>query len=125
MRTISKAAAIARAKAHKGPKTTNRSKVVIVLAPTPLRTVRAGDELSLPHLGCGVNIFRNESHKKAEKVQIDQLRSILNLLNLKEVSRETGVHPNTLSRIARGGEARYSTVMRVMVYLKSKGLLNG
>jgi predicted transcriptional regulator len=58
-------------------------------------------------------------------MEIEQLRSILKLLNLKEVAREAGVHPNTLYRIAAGGEARYSTVMRVMVYLKSKGLLNG
>jgi predicted transcriptional regulator len=58
-------------------------------------------------------------------MEIEQLRSILNLLNLKEVSRESGVHPNTLYRIARGGEARYSTVLRVMSYLKQKGLVNG
>ncbi len=58
-------------------------------------------------------------------MEIEKLRSILKLLNLKEVARESGVHPNTLYRIAAGGEARYSTVMRVMVYLKSKGMLNG
>jgi len=58
-------------------------------------------------------------------MEIEQFRSILNLLNLKEVSRETGVHANTLYRIAAGGEPKYSTVLRIMVYLKSKGLLNG
>lgn len=56
---------------------------------------------------------------------LDELRSILNLLNLREISRGCGVHVNTLYRIAAGGEARYSTVMRVVAYLKSKGVLNG
>lgn len=58
-------------------------------------------------------------------MEIEQLRSILNLLNLREVSRGCGVHENTLYRIARGGDARYSTVLKVIEYLKSKGLING
>jgi predicted transcriptional regulator len=56
---------------------------------------------------------------------IEQLREILNLLNLKEVSRGSQVHVNTLYRIAAGGEARYSTVRRIMDYLQSRGILNG
>lgn len=58
-------------------------------------------------------------------MEIEQLRSILNLLNLREVSRGCGVHENTLYRIARGGEARYSTVLKIIGYLKGKGVLNG
>ena len=58
-------------------------------------------------------------------MEIERLRSILNLLNLREVSRGCGVHENTLYRIARGGEARYSTVMKIIGYLKGKGMLNG
>jgi predicted transcriptional regulator len=56
---------------------------------------------------------------------LERLRDVLNHLNIREVSRGCGVHENTLYRIARGGEARYSTVMRVVAYLQSKGLLNG
>ena len=56
---------------------------------------------------------------------IEQLRDILSLLNLKEVSRGSQVHVNTLYRITAGGEARYSTVRRIMDYLQSRGLLNG
>jgi len=56
---------------------------------------------------------------------IEQLRSILTLLNLREVSRGSQVHVNTLYRIAAGGEARYSTVQKIMAYLQSRGILNG
>lgn len=58
-------------------------------------------------------------------MSLEQLRSVLNLLNLREVARGSQVHVNTLYRIAAGGEARYSTVKRVMDYLQSRGLLNG
>jgi hypothetical protein len=58
-------------------------------------------------------------------MEIERLRSILNLLNLREVSRGCGVHENTLYRIARGGEARYSTILKIIGYLKGKGLING
>ena len=58
-------------------------------------------------------------------MEIERLRSILNLLNLREVSRGCGVHENTLYRIARGGEARYSTILTIIAYLKGKGLING
>lgn len=53
---------------------------------------------------------------------IEQLREILKLLNLMEVSRGSRVHVNTLYRIAAGGEARYSTIQRIFAYLKSRGL---
>lgn len=52
---------------------------------------------------------------------MERLREVLNLLNLREVSRECGVHENTLYRIAKGHEARYSTVMRIVDYLAKKG----
>jgi predicted transcriptional regulator len=58
-------------------------------------------------------------------MSLDQIREILKLLNLREVSRGSHVHVNTLYRIAAGGEARYSTVRRLVDYLQSKGLLNG
>lgn len=58
-------------------------------------------------------------------MKIEQLRSILKLLNIREVSRGCGVHENTLYRIARGGEARYSTILTIIAYLKSKGLIHG
>ena len=58
-------------------------------------------------------------------MSLDQIREILKLLNLREVSRGSQVHVNTLYRIAAGGEARYSTVRRLVDYLQSKGLLNG
>tara|TARA_R110000772_G_scaffold13110_3_gene39155 strand:- start:3619 stop:3795 length:177 start_codon:yes stop_codon:yes gene_type:complete len=58
-------------------------------------------------------------------MSLDQIREILKLLNLREVSRGSQVHVNTLYRIAAGGEARYSTVKRIMDYLQSRGLLNG
>ena len=58
-------------------------------------------------------------------MEIERLRSILNLLNLREVSRGCGVHENTLYRIARGSEARYSTILKIIGYLKGKGLING
>lgn len=58
-------------------------------------------------------------------MSLEQLRLVLNLLNLREVARGSQVHVNTLYRIAAGGEARYSTVKRVMDYLQSRGLLNG
>jgi predicted transcriptional regulator len=58
-------------------------------------------------------------------MSLDQIREILKLLNLREVSRGSQVHVNTLYRIAAGGEARYSTVKRIIDYLQAKGLLNG
>lgn len=58
-------------------------------------------------------------------MKIESLRQVLKMLNLRQTARECGVHENTLYRIANGGEARYSTVMRVVAYLQSKGLLNG
>lgn len=58
-------------------------------------------------------------------MELEQLRSILKLLNLREVARGSSVHPNTLYRIANGGEARYSTVLRVVAYLQSRGIGNG
>jgi predicted transcriptional regulator len=58
-------------------------------------------------------------------MSLDQIREILKLLNLREVSRGAQVHVNTLYRIAAGGEARYSTVKRIIDYLQAKGLLNG
>lgn len=56
---------------------------------------------------------------------LEQLRSILNILNLREVSRGSQVHVNTLYRIAAGGEARYSTVQKIVAYLQARGLVNG
>ena len=56
-------------------------------------------------------------------MSLEQLREILKLLNLREVSRGAQVHVNTLYRIAAGGEARYSTVKRLIDYLRSRGLL--
>jgi len=58
-------------------------------------------------------------------MEIQHLRSILNLLNIREVSRGSGVHPNTLYRVAKGGEARYSTIQRIVSYLQAKGIVNG
>jgi predicted transcriptional regulator len=58
-------------------------------------------------------------------MSLDHIREILKLLNLREVSRGAQVHVNTLYRIAAGGEARYSTVKRIIDYLQAKGLLNG
>jgi predicted transcriptional regulator len=57
-------------------------------------------------------------------MSLEQLRDILKLLNLREVSRCSGVHVNTLYRIAAGGEARYSTIRRIIDYLRSRGLLS-
>jgi predicted transcriptional regulator len=56
-------------------------------------------------------------------MSLEQLREILKLLNLREVSRGAQVHVNTLYRIAAGGEARYSTIKRLIDYLRSRGLL--
>ena len=56
-------------------------------------------------------------------MSLEQLREILKLLNLREVSRGAQIHVNTLYRIAAGGEARYSTVKRIIDYLRSRGLL--
>jgi predicted transcriptional regulator len=56
-------------------------------------------------------------------MSLEQLREILKLLNLREVSRGAQVHVNTLYRIAAGGEARHSTVKRLIDYLRSRGLL--
>lgn len=55
-------------------------------------------------------------------MSLERLREILNILNLREVSRGSQVHVNTLYRIANGGEARYSTVRRIMDYLQSRGI---
>lgn len=53
---------------------------------------------------------------------LDQLRKILKIMNLQEVSRGTGVHPNTLYRLANGASAHYETVRKILDYLKSQGV---
>ena len=55
-------------------------------------------------------------------MSLEHLRSILSLLNLREVSRGSQVHVNTLYRLAAGGEARYSTVKKIVDYLQSRGI---
>jgi len=53
---------------------------------------------------------------------LDKLRGVLSLMNLREVARGAGVHPNTLYRIVSGGGANYETVRKVLDYLKIKGV---
>jgi predicted transcriptional regulator len=63
-----------------------------------------------------------KKRRKGEKMSLEKLRSILSLLNLREVSRGSQVHVNTLYRLAAGGEARYSTVKKIVDYLQSRGI---
>ena len=52
---------------------------------------------------------------------LDRLREVLAVCNLREVARGSGVHPNTLYRIANGSGANYETVRKLLDYLKQKG----
>lgn len=54
-------------------------------------------------------------------MSLDRLRSVLSAMNLREVARGAGVHPNTVYRLANGSGAHYETVRKIMDYLKSKG----
>jgi len=57
---------------------------------------------------------------------LDRLRQIMKTLNLRDVSRGSGVHVNTLYRIANGGGAQYDTVQRILSYLQTQGIrVNG
>jgi predicted transcriptional regulator len=53
---------------------------------------------------------------------LDKLRKILSLMNLQEVARGSGVHPNTLYRLVGGSGANYETVQKILDYLKTQGV---
>ena len=43
-------------------------------------------------------------------------------MNLQEVARGAGVHPNTLYRLVGGSGANYETVQKILDYLKTRGV---
>lgn len=43
-------------------------------------------------------------------------------MNLQEVARGSGVHPNTLYRLVGGSGANYETVQKILDYLKTQGV---
>lgn len=53
---------------------------------------------------------------------LDQLRKMLKIMNLQEVARGTGIHPNTIYRLVNGSGAQYETVRKILDYLKSQGV---
>lgn len=81
---------------------------------------RFGDGLIKPNHSC---IVKQHFVKRGPKqMPLDKLRKILSLMNLQEVARGSGVHPNTLYRLVGGSGANYETVQKILDYLKTQGV---
>lgn len=57
-------------------------------------------------------------------ITLDELREILEPMNIREVARGAGVHPNAIYRlIHKGSQPSYETVKKIVTYLESKGIV--
>lgn len=55
---------------------------------------------------------------------LEEIREILQLLNLSKVAKGAGVHYNAVLRIAKGEtNPSYETVQKIIKYLEDQGLL--
>jgi predicted transcriptional regulator len=56
-------------------------------------------------------------------IDISKLILLLQDLNVTTLSRETGIHPNTIYKLRRGVvEPRVSTIVKIEEYLRSRGV---
>lgn len=55
---------------------------------------------------------------------LDEIRSILAIMNLRKVAEGSKVHYNAIQRIAKGDtNPSYDTVQKIVKYLENQGLL--